>query len=83
MGLHPPCALPSTLAVLDAVGIAVVRRDEGWFIELLQQALGPYDTPELALEASGRLLIAREKKQAAEKVENVHIQGDAQFIQRH
>ena len=52
MGLHSPCSLATTLTVLDAAGIAIVQRDEGWFIELPQQATGPYTTPELAVEAS-------------------------------
>ena len=52
MGLYPPFSAATTLASLDAVGIAIVEEDEGWFIKSYQQIAGPYDTPEAALEAS-------------------------------
>lgn len=56
MGLHSSCSLATTLAALDAAGIAIVQRDEGWFIEFAEQAIGPYTTPEQALEVSMRRL---------------------------
>jgi hypothetical protein len=52
MGLYPPSSTATTLASLDAAGIAIVQQDEGWFIKSYQQIAGPFDTPEAALEAS-------------------------------
>jgi hypothetical protein len=52
MGLYPPCFAATTLASLDAAGIAIVQEDEGWFIKSYQHIAGPYNTPEAALEAS-------------------------------
>jgi hypothetical protein len=52
MGMHPPFSAATTLASLDAAGIAIVQGDAGWYIKSYQQIAGPYDTPEEALEAS-------------------------------
>jgi hypothetical protein len=63
MGLYPPCSTATTLASLNAVGIAIVQEDEGWFIKSYQEIAGPYDTPEAALAASMSWLPASDTRQ--------------------
>jgi len=63
MSLYSPSLLTTTIAHLTAAGIAIVRHDEGWFIEDYDHVVGPYTTPELALEASARWLTERQMKQ--------------------
>jgi hypothetical protein len=65
MGLYPPCFTATTLASLNAAGIAIVQKDEGWFIKSYQQIAGPYDTPEAALEASTDWISASVIRQVA------------------
>jgi hypothetical protein len=65
MGLYPPCLTVTTLASLDAAGIAIMQEDEGWFIKSYQQTAGPYDTPEAALEASMYWISASDTRQVA------------------
>jgi hypothetical protein len=52
MGLYPPCSVTTTLASLDAAGIAIVQEGEAWFIKFYHYTAGPYDTAEAALETS-------------------------------
>jgi hypothetical protein len=52
MGLYPPCSTATTLASLNAAGIAIVQENQGWFIKSHRQIAGPYATAEAALEAS-------------------------------
>ena len=63
MGMYPPFYAATTLASLDAAGIAIVQEDAGWYIKSYQQIAGPYDTPEAALEASMGWLPPSDTKQ--------------------
>jgi hypothetical protein len=65
MGLYPPFSTTTTLASLDAAGIAIVQEDEGWFIKFYQYLAGPYTTPEAALEASTGWISASATRQVA------------------
>lgn len=63
MGLYPPFSATIALASLDAVGIAIIQEDEGWFIKSYHQIAGPFNTPEAALEASMGWLSASNTRQ--------------------
>jgi hypothetical protein len=52
MSLYPPHYFVSTLTSLDAAGIAIVQKDNGWFVKSYRHMAGPYATPEAALDAS-------------------------------
>jgi len=73
MGLYPPFSAATALASLDAVGIAIVQADEGWFIKFYQHIAGPYATPEAALEASVSWIWASNTKQVAETTQSMAI----------
>ena len=66
MGLYPPCFTTTTLASLDAVGIAILYEGEGWFITSYQHKAGPYNTLEAALEASVSWVSASNSRQVEE-----------------
>ena len=68
MGLHPACYTTTTLAALDAAGIAIMYHDEGWFIAFYKQEQGPYSTLEIALEISERWLAKRRARRVGEDV---------------
>lgn len=70
MGLYAPFSAATTLASLDAAGIAIVQEDQGWFIKSYQQIAGPYDTPEAALEASIGWLSASDTRHVGENATN-------------
>jgi hypothetical protein len=72
MGLHPPSSIVTTLASLDAAGIAIVQQVEGWFIKSYQRIAGPYDSAEAALEASMRWLSASDTKQVGGNAAKYH-----------
>jgi hypothetical protein len=72
MGLYPPCSAATTLASLEAAGIAIVQEDEGWFIKSYQQIAGPYDTPEAALEASIGWISASDTRQVGGNAAKYH-----------
>lgn len=57
MGLHPPCSIATTLTEMERAGIAIVHRDDSWYVTWQEQVEGPYSTPEEALEAGGRWLL--------------------------
>jgi hypothetical protein len=65
MGLYPPSPAATTLASLDAAGIAIVQEDDGWFIKSYQHIAGPYASPEAALEASTGWLSESNTRQVA------------------
>jgi hypothetical protein len=67
MGLYPPSSTATTLASLDAAGVAIVQEGEAWFIKFYQYITGPYDTPQAALEASTYWLSANNTKEVAGK----------------
>ena len=63
MGILPPSLVATTLTDLDATGIAIVYHNEEWFITFYQQMAGPYDTPEMALEAGVHLLAEQQTRE--------------------
>jgi hypothetical protein len=72
MGLYPPSWAATTLASLEAAGIAIVQEDQGWFIKSFQHIAGPYATPEAALEASMCWLSASDTRQGSENAARHH-----------
>jgi hypothetical protein len=72
MGLYPPSSAATTLARLDAAGIAIVQESEGWFIKFYQHIAGPYNTPEAALEASTYWLSEHTTREVAGNAEKYH-----------
>ena len=72
MGLHPPSSTATTLASLDAAGIAIVQEGEDWFIKFYQYRAGPYATPDAALEASMRWLSASNTREVAGDAATYH-----------
>jgi hypothetical protein len=72
MGLCPSSFTATTLASLDAAGIAIVQESEGWFITFYQYIAGPYDTAEAALEESMYWLSEHSTREVAGNVEKYH-----------
>ena len=63
MGLKSPCMVASSLALLEAAGIHIVKHQEAWFMETYHVIGGPYETPQVALEEGERLLAEQQALQ--------------------
>jgi hypothetical protein len=63
MSLCPPFLLSSVLDELQAAGINVVQRDNGWFAERMSLRRGPFVEPRAALEEGMRWLALVDTRQ--------------------
>ncbi len=69
MSLHPSNTVATALDRLDAAGIAIVLKNEAWFIQSYTQLAGPYDTAEAALEQSMRWLSENKTRRVGEQAD--------------